>query len=68
MNTLKTYQKKERDNVKIFVSDMSKTFKNVKNAYFKNAVHIADKYHFVRQVSWALENVRKRIQKIHQQK
>ena len=31
--------------------------------YFKNAVHIADKYHFVRQVSWSLENVRKRIQK-----
>ena len=33
------------------------------NAYFKKAVHIADKYHFVRQVSWGLENVRKRIQK-----
>lgn len=42
---------------------MSKTFKNIKNAYFKKAVHIADKYHFVRQVSWSLENVRKRIQK-----
>ena len=59
----KNIPKKERDNVKIFVSDMSKTFKNVKNAYFKNALHIADKYHFVRQVSWGLENVRKRIQK-----
>ena len=59
----KNIPKEERDNVKIFVSDMSKTFKNIKNAYFKNALHIADKYHFVRQVSWALENVRKRIQK-----
>lgn len=59
----KNIPKEERDNVKIFVSDMSKTFKNVKNAYFKKAVHIADKYHFVRQVSWSLENVRKRIQK-----
>lgn len=59
----KNIPKKERDKVKIFVSDMSKTFKNVKNAYFKNALHIADKYHFVRQVSWGLENVRKRIQK-----
>lgn len=59
----KNIPKKERDNVEIFVSDMSKTFKNIKNAYFKKAVHIADKYHFVRQVSWSLENVRKRIQK-----
>ena len=59
----KNIPKEERDNVEIFVSDMSKTFKNIKNAYFKNAVHIADKYHFVRQVSWSLENVRKRIQK-----
>lgn len=59
----KNIPKKERDNVEIFVSDMSKTFKNIKNAYFKKAVHIADKYHFVRQVSWGLENVRKRIQK-----
>ena len=65
----KNIPKKERDNVEIFVSDMSKTFKNIKNAYFKKAVHIADKYHFVRQVSWSLENVRKRIQKkIYQQK
>ena len=59
----KNIPKKERDKVEIFVSDMSKTFKNVKNTYFKDAVHIADKYHFVRQVSWSLENVRKRIQK-----
>lgn len=59
----KNIPKKERDKVEIFVSDMSKTFKNIKNVYFKKAVHIADKYHFVRQVSWSLENVRKRIQK-----
>ena len=66
-NTLYEYfekiPNKERNEVKFFVSDMSKTFKSVKKAFFKNAVHIIDRYHFIRQVSWALENVRKRIQK-----
>lgn len=31
--------------------------------YFKNATLITDKYHWIRQALWALENVRKRIQK-----
>ena len=31
--------------------------------YFPNAQIIVDKYHFARQVSWAMENVRKRLQK-----
>ena len=42
---------------------MSNTFKSVKNRFFKTAIHIVDRYHFIRQVSWALENVRKMIQK-----
>lgn len=66
-NTLYEYfekiPSKERNEVKYFVSDMSKTFKTVKTAFFKNAIHIVDRYHFIRQVSWSLENVRKRIQK-----
>lgn len=59
----KRIPKSERDKVKFFVSDMSKTFKSIKKRFFKNAIHISDKYHFIRQVQWALENVRKRIQK-----
>ena len=54
---------KEKKGVKFFVSDMSNTFKSVKNRFFKTSIHIVDRYHFIRQVSWALENVRKRIQK-----
>ena len=54
---------KEKQGVKFFVSDMSNTFKSVKNWFFKTSIHIIDRYHFIRQVSWALENVRKRIQK-----
>ena len=67
MNFLFSYFKrvptKERQSVKFFVSDMSNTFKSVKDRFFKNSIHIVDRYHFIRQVSWALENVRKRIQK-----
>lgn len=59
----KSVPSKERQSVKFFVSDMSNTFKSVKNRFFKTAIHIVDRYHFIRQVSWALENVRKRIQK-----
>ncbi|MDU1583331.1 MAG: transposase [Peptoniphilus harei] len=53
---------KERLGVKFFVSDMSNTFKSVKNRFFKNSIHIVDRYHFIRQVLWVLENVRKKIQ------
>ena len=62
-NYFKKVPDKERQEVKFFVSDMSNTFKSVKNRFFKNSIHIVDRYHFIRQVSWALENVRKRIQK-----
>jgi len=59
----KSVPSKEKQGLKFFVSDMSNTFKSVKNRFFKPAIHIVDSYHFIRQVSWALENVRKRIQK-----
>nr|WP_312372094.1 transposase [Lachnoclostridium sp.] len=32
-------------------------------AYFPNDTIIIDKYHFIRYVTWAFENVRKRLQK-----
>ncbi len=52
-----------RNNVKYVVMDMSPTFKHVALNCFPNAKIVADKYHVVRTVSWAFENVRKRIQK-----
>lgn len=53
---------RERQNVQYYVSDMNKEFKRVKQTCFPNAIHIIDKYHFIRQVRWALENVRKKVQ------
>lgn len=37
---------------------MSKTFKEVKKIFFKKAIHVIDRYHFIRQVLWAMERVR----------
>ncbi|WP_083827170.1 transposase [Peptoniphilus indolicus] len=42
---------------------MSNIFKSVRDRFFRSSIHIIDRYHFIRQVSWALENVRKRIQR-----
>lgn len=55
--------KTEKENVEYFISDMWEPYRSVKNTYFKNSTHIIDKYHFIRQVLWALEDVRKRVQK-----
>jgi transposase len=53
----------ERNKVKFFVSDMWKQYAELAKIYFPNTKIIIDKYHFIRQVSWAIENVRKRVQK-----
>ena len=57
------FSKSERENVKYFVSDMWKPFANIATAWFKNSKQIVDKYHWIRQVNWAFESVRKEEQK-----
>lgn len=53
----------ERFRVKFFSCDMCKPYTELAKVYFPNASIVIDRYHFVRQVSWALEDVRKDIQK-----
>ena len=48
--------------VRYFVCDMNPHFRNVANTCFKQATVVADRYHVVRQVFWALEKVRKNEQ------
>ena len=55
--------KKERYQVKRFVCDMWKPYVELAHIYFPNAKVIIDKYHFIRQTTWAIEAVRKRLQK-----
>lgn len=56
------FEKKELSCVKVFVSDMSTTFKAIHDKFFPSSVHSIDRYHFIRQALWALENVRKNEQ------
>ena len=55
--------KEERDKVKCFVSDMYKPYARIAAVCFPKAIHIIDKFHWVRQFFWAFENIRKREQK-----
>lgn len=52
-----------RDQVKYVVMDMNKEYLKIAQVLFKNATVVIDRFHVVRYCTWALENVRKRIQK-----
>ena len=55
--------KKERYRIEFFVCDMWRPYTDLAKTFFPNATIIIDKYHFIRQTTWAIENVRKRLQK-----
>ena len=55
--------RKERLRVKFFVCDMWRPYTELAQTFFPNATIIVDKYHFIRQMTWAIENVRKRLQR-----
>ena len=42
---------------------MWRTYYDTAGTWFKNAIRIVDKYHWIRQVIWAFENVRREEQK-----
>mgnify|MGYP000909807486 CR=1 FL=1 len=50
---------KDRKNVQHVVIDMSGPYRSLCKSLFPKAKIIADKYHVIRQVMWAFENVRK---------
>ena len=57
------YDKAERDKIKTFVSDMWSPYASLASKMFKNAEQVVDKYHWIRQVFWAFDGVRKDVQK-----
>lgn len=57
------WDRQERNKVKFFVSDMWKQYAEISEIYLKQAIQLVDKYHYIRQVIWAFEKVRKNIQK-----
>jgi transposase len=51
-----------KNDVKYFVCDMNPHFRQVAKICFPQATIVADKYHVIRQVYWAMEKVRKNEQ------
>ena len=56
-------QFKNRNEVKYFIMDMNPHFREVAEICFPKATIVIDRYHVTRQVIWALERVRKEVQK-----
>ena len=54
---------KNRKEVRYFIMDMNYVYRDIAETYFPNATIVIDRFHVVRYITWALENVRKRIQK-----
>lgn len=54
---------KDKNSVKYFIMDMNRVYRDIALNYFPNATIVIDRFHVVRYVTWALENVRKRVQK-----
>ncbi len=62
---LKQWSSKSCKCVRYFVSDMWQQYTDIASAFFKNATQVIDRYHFIRQIIWAFDNVRKRVQKLY---
>lgn len=61
-NLIEYFKRFERTQTTHFISDMWGTYQDIAFTYFKNAKYVIDKYHFIRQVFWAFESVRKEEQ------
>lgn len=57
-----------RNDVEYFITDMNPHFKAVAQICFPKATIVADRYHVIRQVIWAMEKVRKAEQKLLSEK
>lgn len=57
------FKKTDRSDVKYFVSDMWTTYRCIAENFFRGATFLVDKYHWIRQIIWAFETVRKEVQK-----
>lgn len=63
LQTIKTYLQKYGQDVEIVVMDMNGSFKaNVRQALARPII-IADRFHFCRYIYWALDEVRRKVQK-----
>lgn len=68
INYLRQWTPKQRKRVRYFVSDMWQQYTDIACVFFKNGTQIIDRYHFIRQMVWAFDKVRKRVQQIYGKK
>ncbi len=54
----KTIPLKERDNVKVFISDMYDAYSTIKNKYFPQAIFVVDLFHVVKLLTTTLNKIR----------
>ncbi len=59
---LKGFDKNEREKVNYFISDMWSTYQDLATTWLPNSTKVIDKYHWIRQNTWAFEKVRKEEQ------
>jgi len=52
----------DTSHTEMVISDMWGTYRDLAKEFFPNACYVIDKYHYIRQVIWALEAVRKEVQ------
>ena len=63
LQTIKTYLQTYGQDVEIVVMDMSNSFRAAVQQALGKPVIIADRFHYCRYVYWALDDVRKKVQK-----
>ena len=63
VKTVKQYLQSKGDNVQMVIMDMSHSFKSAVQKALGNPIILADRFHFCRYIYWALEKVRRRVQK-----
>lgn len=61
--TIKDYLKRYGSEVKIVVMDMSPAFKSAVRQALGRPVIVADRFHYCRYIYWALDSVRREVQK-----
>lgn len=57
-----SFPREERNKVKVIVIDMWKPYQDMAKTYFKNAIIVIDRFHYIRQVFWAFDKVRREEQ------
>jgi transposase len=63
VKTVKEYLRQKGGNVDLVIMDMSHTFASAVRKALNDPIIIADRFHFCRYIYWAVDRVRKRVQR-----